>query len=244
MGADMGNWVTGPLVGFDLETTGTDPFFARPVSYSLVWSENGDTTRELSGLVDPGVPIPEGASAVHGITAKTLATRPHITLDAAINAIRSEIVGASAAGIPLVGMNLKYDLTIIDCLGRALDGCGLMDLGWNGPVIDILVIDRAIDRYRRGARTLSALAVTYGVPLADAHEAGADVIASLAVLAALAGQYPDQVQSISPDALHTQQVIWHRDWADNYSSWRESKGQPPLGAHEFVWPLPSGVSAP
>lgn len=51
------------------------------------------------------------------------------------------------------------------------------------PVIDIYVLDKALDRYRRGSRKLAVMAENYRVAMGDAgaHDAGADVIASLRI---------------------------------------------------------------
>ena len=57
------------------------------------------------------------------------------------------------------------------------------------PVIDPLVIDKAVDRYRKGKRTLEAAAAFYGVPLDDAHDAGADAIAAGRVAQAIAREH-------------------------------------------------------
>ena len=56
-----------PFVGFDLETTSTDPFEARIVT-ACVAPEKGAAQR---WLVDPGIEIPPGAAAIHGISTAT-----------------------------------------------------------------------------------------------------------------------------------------------------------------------------
>jgi len=231
------SWMDGELVGFDLETTSADPTIARPVSYSLVRYAGRRAVNADNGLVDPGVPIPEDASAVHGITADVLAAAGPIGLDDGITMLRDALCDASRAGIPLVGMNLKYDLTVIDANARRIDGIGLRDDDWNGPVLDILVIDRALDRYRNGRRTLSSLAETYGVGLDHAHDAAADVGAAVQVLFAIGDRYPDELAARELDEIYELQKGWHRDWARNYSSWLTGQGRPALPATEEVWPL-------
>jgi DNA polymerase-3 subunit epsilon len=47
-----------------------------------------------------------------------------------------------------------------------------------GIIIDPFVIDRAVDPYRKGKRTLSAMCEHYGVRLGNAHEAEADALAA------------------------------------------------------------------
>ena len=64
----MSAWVAGEVLGFDFETTGVDRFNDVPVSYALVHVVDGVVDTSWSGLVDPGRDIPEGATAVHGIS--------------------------------------------------------------------------------------------------------------------------------------------------------------------------------
>ena len=77
--------------------------------------------------------------------------------DQAIGLVLDAVVSASRRGVPLVGMKLDYDLTILDTQAKSWFGSGLADRGWCGPVLDAVVIDRHFDRWRRGRRTLGAL---------------------------------------------------------------------------------------
>jgi len=57
------------LAVFDLETTGVDVDTSRIVSaYVGVIADDGSVIEQLDWLADPGIEIPAGASAVHGIT--------------------------------------------------------------------------------------------------------------------------------------------------------------------------------
>ncbi len=59
--------LTRPLFCFDCETTGTDVNVDRIVSFAFEeWGPEG-LVREWKSLVNPGIPIPAGASKVHGI---------------------------------------------------------------------------------------------------------------------------------------------------------------------------------
>ena len=62
------NWIDGELLAFDLETTGVDKFEDVPVSFALVWFEDHEVVRTRAELVNPEREIPEGASAIHGIS--------------------------------------------------------------------------------------------------------------------------------------------------------------------------------
>lgn len=61
-------WYRELLVGFDLETTGTDPREARIVTAAVIEVRDGQVLGHREWLADPGVEIPADAVAVHGIS--------------------------------------------------------------------------------------------------------------------------------------------------------------------------------
>jgi len=230
-------WCDGPLVGFDLETTGVDPFEDLPVSYALVHTERGTVTDTRTALVDPGRPIPAGATAVHGISTER-ARREGQPLEDAVDSVARALLAASASRVPVVGMNVRFDLTMVDTCLRRAGRASLAASGWCGPVIDLLVIDRHVDRWRAGSRRLGDLCAHYGVELVGAHECVADVQATLRCLGVLAGRF-QEISSMEPAALDAAQGQWHWEWAEDFDRYRVARGQPPLESHEFQWPLSS-----
>lgn len=236
------SWSEGELLAFDLETTGVDPATAVPVSYAFSRLSRDRSAIRVASLVDPGVPIPAGATAVHGITTER-ARSEGVELAAAAGLVLDEIVAAGREGVPVVGMNLRYDLAIVDRIGRELRGEGLRELGWSGPALDVLVIDRHLDRWRRGRRTLGDLCAHYGVELEAAHDACADAEAAAGVLWELCRRWPE-LGALAIDELHAEQVRWHRSWGEDYSDWCRKKGRPGLDPAELEWPLISGTPDP
>ena len=65
-----------PLSVIDTETTGLNPDTARIVRISVLRLELDGRRRPRSELVNPGIPIPSGATAVHGITENDVSDRP------------------------------------------------------------------------------------------------------------------------------------------------------------------------
>ena len=65
--------LTRPLVVFDLETTGVDTASDCIVEIGLVRLLPDGSREHRSWLINPGRPIPPGASAVHGLTDDTKA---------------------------------------------------------------------------------------------------------------------------------------------------------------------------
>ncbi len=171
---------TGPLISVDTETTGTDPFEARVIDIAIVHIEPGKEARVDSALIDPGIEIPESATAVHGISTAQVQAEgkpPAEVLDLFIG----DIALAMSNGIPCVIQNAAYDLTVLEaeCVRHGLPTLGERLGRPVGPVVDPMCIDRRLIKYRRrvsetqGARQLKTLAQVYGVTWDDAQAHGA-----------------------------------------------------------------------
>lgn len=175
------------MLGFDTETTGPDPLEARLVSATCDLWLPGDTspTTALRLVVNPGVPIPAEATAVHGIDDAT-ARRVGITPDRAVSLLSGAITDAWADGVPVVAYNAAFDLTVLDREARRHRG---IPVPVTGPVVDPFVIDKQIDRYRKGKRTLETTCAHYGVTLDNAHDATADATAAVLLARAVGARH-------------------------------------------------------
>lgn len=232
-------WADGRMMGLDLETDGKDPFTALPVSFAIVAFDKGEIVRGRAALVNPGRPIDPEATKIHGITDEMVAAKGG-NLEKSVNGIVEYLLEMVAMGVPLAGDNLRYDLIVIDTLSRRFNRHGLRELGWDGLVLDALVLDRHVDRYRTGKRTLSALCHIYQVAFGEAHDAGGDVVASYEVIRAIAARYGD-IRRAPLEMVHLIQQEAHYEWAVNFSQHRVDKGEPPLEETEFGWPLPGEI---
>ncbi|MEU7434086.1 3'-5' exonuclease [Streptomyces sioyaensis] len=231
------SWHQELLVSFDLETTGTDVEQDRIVTAALIRLEgDGRAAEKLTWLLDPGVPIPEEAAAIHGIS--TIYVQEHGRPPAdAIAEITEALAEALRADIPLVVMNARYDLSLLD---RECRRHGLPTLTERlghppAPVIDPLVLDKHVDRYRKGKRALQALCSHYGVPLDGAHEAGADAAAAAGVARRIGEKYP-AVALPSPRALHALQEQAAAEQAASFQEYLRRSGDP-RAIVEPAWPL-------
>lgn len=231
----VGDWTEGQMLGLDFETTGVDRFSDLPVSYALVSVVDGIAVRSWTGLIDPCREIPPEATAVHGITTEK-ARGEGMPLDIAIALITDAVLTAGQRGVPVVGMKLDYDLTILDVLGARFWGRGLAAQGWSGPVLDAGVLDRHFDGVRTGRRTLGDLCAHYEVELDDAHDAWADAVASVRVLLALAARY-ETLRNADVLRLHEDQIEWHRQWTEDCAAWRLGQGMVPTDPRDYVWPV-------
>jgi len=235
----MAFWAARELLGFDFETTGVDRFHDVPVSYALVTVIGGEVVRSSAGLIDPGRDIPSGATEIHGITTEQ-ARSEGMSLKDAMEMVADALLSASRRGVPVAGMKLDYDLTMLETQTHRLCGAGLQQRGWTGPVLDAVVLDRHLDRFRKGSRTLSALCEHYGVAIDHAHDAAADATASIHVLLALAARYRE-LRHTELAYLHEAQVGWHQEWAKSYDEWRAGRGMPPIDPSDYEWPVAAEV---
>ena len=235
----MGVWAAGEVLGLDFETTGIDRFNDVPVSYALVSVVEGVVVRSWSGLIDPGREIPSDSTAVHGISSER-ARAEGMPLTEAMALVADAVVSASARGVPLAGMRLDYDLTILETQARQLSGQGIIARGWRGPVLDAAVIDRHFDPDRAGRRTLVDLCGHYGIEIGNAHDASADAVASIEVIFALAARH-ETLWTSDLARLHEDQISWHRQWAREYDGWRLSEGMIPIDPRDYMWPMAPAV---
>ena len=109
-------------------------------------------------------------------------------------------------------------------------------------VVDPLVLDRAVDRYRRGKRRLGDLCAVYGVRVDESlHTAEVDVEAALDVLEAMVRAHP-RLGSMSLEELQGFQVRAHREWAESFNAWLARKNPGRAGA-DPSWPLAKELRA-
>ncbi|MFD9093765.1 3'-5' exonuclease [Streptomyces collinus] len=230
-------WHRELLIGFDLETTGTDPYEARIVTGAVIEVRAGEPVGRREWLADPGVEIPADAVAVHGITNERAATegRP---ADQVADALAEVLTGYWRTGVPVVAYNAAFDLTLLSAELRRHGLPSLADrLGGRAPapVIDPYTIDRRVDRYRRGKRNLEAVCAEYGVVLDAAHNASADALAAARLASAIAGRHP-KVASLGPAELHDRQIEWYAEWAADFQAFLRRKGEADAVV-DGVWPV-------
>lgn len=230
----MSCWHEGPLTGFDLETTGTDPETARIVTAAVVW-RGTLCDGEAGWLVNPGVDIPEEAARVHGVTTER-ARQQGMNPAEAIREICARLESAMDQEWPLVIYNAPYDLTVLDRETRRHGLPPFADAfsGHPGYVIDPLVLDKHIDPYRRGKRTLSAACAHYTVALAAAHESGADAIGAMRVAWRIGRLHPDLARMALRD-LHELQVKAKARQAASFQDYLRRQGKDEV--INDSWPL-------
>jgi DNA polymerase-3 subunit epsilon len=243
----MTGWHKASMIGFDLETTGVNVEQDRIITACLALIRPGHDTEVRSTVINPGIPVPDEAANVHGWTTERVQAEgkdPKTEADW----IAADLASALRAGVPVVGMNCVFDLTVLDRECRRLGLPTLEDRvgGSIAPVVDVYTIDRALDRYRPGSRKLTNLCEQYGVRLDGAHDAMFDAIGAcrvawrmgqrshlpLAEIAALYAdrRYPDRIAQgwmtfsrLTLEQLHTKQVQWYREQAEGLGQYWNQK---------------------
>ncbi len=158
-----------PLVFFDLETTGVNVAKDRIVQIGAIkWSPSGER-EEKNVIINPTIPIPLGASAVHGIYDKDVEDKP--TFKQIAKSFATWLQGCDLAGY-------NSDNFDVPMLIAEFERVGVEFPESDTVFVDVLKIERLVN-----AHTLEATYQRYtGQPLEGAHDAMADIRATLAVL--------------------------------------------------------------
>lgn len=217
---------------FDLETTGIEVCTSRIVTAFVgVLDSTGQLIEGRSWLADPGVEIPAAASAVHGITTEQARAEGRPASE-----VVGEIVAALRAlgerGIPVTVYNAPYDLSL---LRHEAARHGVESWERPFPIVDPLVIDKAVDTYRRGKRTLEVTAAHYGVGLDAAHEASADAVAAGRLAQVLGRRFPAEL-GVSAARLHELQISWCASQSESFQDYLR-RTRDPQAVIDGGWPV-------
>lgn len=172
------NWIEGEFVSLDFETTGPDPLTARVVEVGLVRVDKNDNVRHLfHSVVNPGVPIPLEASLIHGIIDENV--KGQMETKEMVESVRKIIYDNCRSGTPLVIFNVPFDWKLLLVESERI--------GFKCPFIplflDPLCLDKWLNKYRKGKRTLDRLCKAYNVEVdGKSHGAIVDAVSSVKVL--------------------------------------------------------------
>lgn len=217
---------------FDTETTGIAPDTTRIVSAHIsILNAHGDVEQPQNWLIDCGIDIPEQATAVHGITTERMRAEGTPAAES-IMEIVSTLSRLLDSGIPVVAYNASYDFTILDREAQRYNLTALMS---PKPIVDPLIIDKHVDKFRKGKRTLEATAAHYGVDLTGAHDASVDAIAAGRVAQAIGKKFAADL-AFPAQELHDLQVQWAKEQAESYATWRRSQNLP-VYPGDGLWPV-------
>ena len=131
-----------PLVVFDLETTGTDPATDRIVEISALRIDPDGTREARTRRVNPGVPIPSQATAIHKIRDEDVRDAP--TFRQIAKGLLTFLEDADLAGFNVA----RFDLPLLD---REFRDCGLDLKRSRRRVVDAMTIYHRKERRDLGA---------------------------------------------------------------------------------------------
>lgn len=182
-----------PLVFFDLETTGTNILKDRIVEISILKVSPDGTVLERTRRINPEMPIPAEATAIHHITDQDVADQPPF---------RSIAVSLSKllTGCDIAGYNsTRFDVPLLDEEFRRA--------GIRFDFSDVRFIDVQTIFHKMEQRTLSAAYRFYcDKELDGAHSANADTLATYEVLMAQLDRYPSLENDVAKLAAFSSQT--------------------------------------
>ncbi|MGO1851842.1 MAG: exonuclease domain-containing protein [Microbacteriaceae bacterium] len=221
------------VLAFDTETTGVDFDADRIVTAHLSRVRRGTAgapEEAYDVLIDAGVEISEGAEKVHGVSNERRIAEG-VPEHGAVTQIANIVRYAIDAGVPLVAFNGAFDFTM---LARAIDRHRLGRLPLERAVIlDPFVLDKALDKFRRGKRQLTHVAAHYQVPFDNAHDASADAVGAAHVLFAIIDRFQLQLPLSSISQRLQEAFRVQATGLEDYFR-RQGRIEAPLNKH---WPI-------
>lgn len=172
-----------PLVFFDLETTGINITKDRIVEISFLKVHPNGKEEVKSRRINPEMPIPAQATAIHGITDDDVKDCP--TFKQVAKSLADQLEGCDLAGFN----SSRFDVPMLseEFLRAGVD----FDMS-KRKFVDVQIIF-----HRKEQRTLEAAYKFYcEKELENAHSAEADAIATYEVLKSQLNRYPDLVNDI------------------------------------------------
>ena len=165
---------------FDTETTGVNVAEDRILTcYAAEYLTDLRVVQETSWTINPGIEVPEGAAAVHGMSTEWVKANGRPDPQNAVGEIFNDLMDAAGRGVPIVAFNLRYDLTLLhyELLRHGWPN-GAMPLLERAVFYDALVHDKGRDKYRKGGRKLQMICEHNGIEFDEeaAHTAEYDVL--------------------------------------------------------------------
>lgn len=236
----MADYLQGPLLGFDIESTGVDEFEDRIVTFSMVYSAHPDAQPTiLEWLINPGVEIPQGASDVHGITTEH-ARENGLDPKVALQDVADKLSVIIDMGVPLVAFNCTFDITMLwaEFERYSINFPYTQEQAFS-KVIDPLVLDKQIDKWRKGSRKLVDMAAHYGYTEFNAHESTADVLATLHIARRLGSKIPKEM---TIELLQDMQRASKYEQATSLQAYLRKKEQDDTIVINTQWPYQTKVA--
>jgi DNA polymerase-3 subunit epsilon len=220
-------WYRNIVDGTDTESSGTNTRTARIVQWGAVrMLPNGQVYADVEHI-NPGEEIltskefQDASDNSHKITADHLRRYGNPPAES-IRRYTQRLAESVAAKIPILGMNLPYDLALLHWECKRYDLPTLWELcgGEPAPIIDVYVLDKHVEPYRPGKRKLGDLCRRWKVPHGGEHDAVEDIKASARVGWKIAHMFQAEIGGADPFALHEHQKTWKRAQAASFQTYK------------------------
>jgi DNA polymerase III epsilon subunit family exonuclease len=240
--ATFADW---PGFVFDTETTGVDVHNDRVVELGAVVIEGGAHSAVRRMRIDPQMPIPKGASDIHGIRDEHVRGKPTFAAIAArfVTYLDGSALGAGAQVPWLCGYNATgFDGPLLNAELARVGHAHRIEIE---QIIDPMVYVRWHLRHLR-SRSLESACAHFGISLLKAHSALDDATATAALLLKMIerGFIPRTIASALAEQARFARIM-KEEW-DQWSYWlyrdRES-GKLRLGAGSHCGSYLGEVSA-
>jgi DNA polymerase-3 subunit epsilon len=189
-----------PIVFFDLETTGTDPAKDRIVELAFIKLHPDGQKDKFVKRVNPGMPIPPDATAVHGISNEDVKDCP--TFKQIAHTLYDWIKGCDMGGYN----SNKFDVPLL--------AEEFLRNGVNVDFTERYMVDVQQIFFKMESRSLSAAYTFYcNKALENAHSAEADTMATIEVLESQLERYADlknDVKALNDFTANEQYVDYAR----------------------------------
>lgn len=233
------------IMGFDLETTGVKVYEddTRVVSCAMILQESATSEMKIiETLMNPEIEIPEGASAVHGISTEK-AREEGVNYLEGLQYHANLLKYTIENGIPTCAYNGAFDATLLrqEFIARGVDFDPAL---WDNLIMfDPLVMDKALAPFRKGKRNLTVVSGLYGYDLESAHEATADVLATMHVTRLILPKFADLIFRKTGEYPQTNQdimelqALYYKDQAIGLESYFRKKENDPTLTINKSWPF-------
>jgi DNA polymerase-3 subunit epsilon len=210
------------FTAFDIETTGLDPKQDRIVEFGAVKFDRRGPICRYAALINPGIPMPEEAGRVNGITDEMLAGKPPLetVFPDFLRLTRDTVMVAHNAPFDIGFVNEKlknlYEAGkkrgAAEAQGSLLPGLAddeAPGTAWAPPfpalpnrIADTLIIARQVFPGRNGHK-LQELAAALNIKVKSAHRAEDDARICMEIFVRLAADRLAELAKGIPDMIHS-----------------------------------------
>lgn len=188
------NWRKLPMCPFDFEATAVNPQEARAVQVCAMIFHNGKLKDEFTTLINPGVPIPESSSEIHGIYDEDVKDAP------TFKEIAPKLIDFMVKAELLVAFNgLSYDYPLLQAEQHRCES-PLITM----PMLDPLVWEREERKKMRGRNTQDEVARRCGVASAQ------EIIGNKAMSSLVEGDTDLRYHEARTDVITLQGIVDER----------------------------------